>query len=235
MGTELFNQFENLLMQRIKHTGALTNFGEDSIRYDFFMSLIKTYNLKPFEIYLEQAIPSSQFIDKQNNNERKQGRQNYKPEVDLIVYPTESVSSGFVCEFSFFRKTKISKNQDKTGRHGKLLNDIYRLSLMKHHEKFKSFKHYLICVTDEEMINYGKENTRGPVPILISDNYSLCDNFLNSLKQTAKAKIDDKFYLKTKYLGITPTAKRILNKQFDTPSKWAIWVWEINIEMHKLN
>ena len=228
MKKELLDNFERLLIDRIKFFKNFTSFGEDSIRYDFFASLMKTFDLKPHEILLEQAIPETQFVNKEKTAELGRGRHDYKPEVDLIVYPSKFLNIGIVCEFAFFRKTVKSENQDKTGRHGKLLNEIYRLSLMKHHTNFNSLHHYLICITDDEMINYGKEGTRGSTPIAINDNYLLNDEFLNQLKQTARSKIDDKFYIMTKNLEITPIAKRVYRKEFSEPSKWAIWIWEVN-------
>jgi hypothetical protein len=218
MEKDLLDDFEKLLISRIDYFQNFKNFGEDSIRYDFFASLMKVFKLKPHEIFLEQAIPSSQFINKTKTVDQGRGRHDYKPEVDLIVFPSEFLKTGLVCEFAFFRKTEKSENQDKTGRHGKLLNEIFRLSLMKHHESFNAFNHYLICITDDEMMNYGKEGTRGATPISISDNYFLDDNYINQLKQTAKSKIDSKFHNKTKELNITPIAKRIYKKEFNTPS-----------------
>jgi hypothetical protein len=228
MEKQLLNNFESLLIDRIRHFKTFTSFGEDSIRYDFFASLMKSFELKPHEILLEQPIPDTQFVNKVKSETQGRGRHDYKPEVDLIVHPSEYLKTGIVCEFAFFRKTEKSENQDKTGRHGKLLNEIYRLSLMKNHEYYEGFNHFLICITDDEMINYGKEGTRGSTPIAISDKYLLNDDFLNQLKQTARTKIDDKFYNMTKNLGITPIANRVYCKEFSQPFKWAIWIWEVN-------
>jgi hypothetical protein len=230
MEEKLLKEFEVLLKERINYFKNFTSFGEDSIRYDFFASLMRTYDLKPHEILLEQAIPESQFVNKDKSVSLGRGRHDYKPEVDLIVPRLGLLQTGIVCEFAFFRGTEKSENQDKTGRHGKLLNEIYRLSLMKNYCDYNEFNHYLICITDNEMMNYGKEGTRGSTPIAISDSYSLDDNFLNQLKQTARTKIDDKFYNMTKKLGITPIAKRVHKKEFkdDKSADWAIWIWEVD-------
>ena len=160
MEKELIDDFERLLIDRIDYFQNFINFGEDSIRYDLFASLINIFNLKPHEILLEQAIPPTQFVNKEKASNQGRGRHEYKPEVDLIVFPTQYLKTGIVCEFAFFRKTEKSENQDKTGKHGKLLNEIYRLSLMKNHLDYKNFNHFLICITDNEMMNYGKEGTR---------------------------------------------------------------------------
>ena len=61
MKKELLDNFERLLIERINFFKNFTSFGEDSIRYDFFASLMKTFDLKPHEILLEQAIPETRF------------------------------------------------------------------------------------------------------------------------------------------------------------------------------
>lgn len=224
---KVIKEFEQILNDRINHFKNFNAFGEDSIRYDFFHAVMKMYDLKPFQLQLEYPIPNSQFEKKEKKEDSGRGRHDFKPEVDLLIDPSGNFKNGLICEFAYFRKPEKAKNQDKTGKHGKILNEIFRLSLMKNHPKFKEYKCLLICVTDEEMINYAKEGTRGATPIKIQEEYKLNQDFLGKLKNTAIDKIDLKFKSKIDELNIIPTAKRIYNIKSDS-GNWAIWIWEIN-------
>jgi hypothetical protein len=221
-------EFERIFTERILHYKNFNSFGEDSIRYDFFNALINIYNLKPYQFQLEFPIPIEQFENKIKKENSGRGRHEYKPEVDLLIDPINSFDVGIVAEFAYFRKPEKAKNQDKTGKHGKIFNEIFRLALMKNHQQFNNYKCYLICVTDDEMINYAKEGTRGSTPIGIQDEYLLNHDFLRKIKSTAIGKIDDKFKLKVAELSITPSAKRIFNIKSKSNLNWEIWVWEID-------
>jgi hypothetical protein len=222
----LFQEFSNQFQDRISHFKNFNSFGEDSIRYDFFNSVIQTFNLRPYELLLEYPIPNSQFEQKTLKQESGRGRHEYKPEVDLLIHPTKELRNGLIAEFAYFRKPEKATNQDKTGKHGKILNEVFRLSLMKHHTSFRNYNCYLICVTDSEMINYGKPGSRGSAPIGILDEYQLDEYFLQSLKSTALGKIDRKFINKANQLNITPIAKRTTIKSSNF--NWEIWIWEVN-------
>ena len=145
-------EFERIFTERILHYKNFNSFGEDSIRYDFFNALMNVYDLKSYQFQLEFPIPVNQFENKIKKENSGRGRHEFKPEVDLLIDPNKSFQIGFVAEFAYFRKPEKAKNQDKTGKHGKILNEIFRLSLMKNHNKFNNYKCYLICVTDDEMI-----------------------------------------------------------------------------------
>jgi hypothetical protein len=225
---KLISEFEKLFTERIEHFENFNSFGEDGIRYDFFNAVMNTYNIKPYQLQLEYPIPNTQFENKVNKETTGRGRHEFKPEVDLLIKPYENLQDGMIVEFAYFRKPEKAQNQDKTGKHGKILNEIFRLALMKNFEEFKDYKCYLICVTDDEMINYAKEGTRGATPIGIQDEYILSNDFLMKFKKTAYDKIDEKFKNQIVKLEITPTAKRIFNIVSTKKLNWGIWIWEVS-------
>ena len=242
---EFYNQFHEQVKERINAFGKMYHFGEDSIRYDFYHTAIKYFNLSPSNLILEQAIPPSQFQQKDRDfGKLKQGRHSDKPEFDLRIDQCNHLNQGVIVEFAYFRSTEISMNQDKTGRHGKLMNEIFRLALLKNYTNvngdllyndFSKYKCLLVCVTDSEMINYGN-NVRGRQSIPIQEKYRLDDSFISKFPQTARNAIKDIFYNKTKELNIIPIATRVFEK-YETPSnetssKWGIWIWEIDFSIN---
>ena len=58
---DVFSKFHELYTQRSKTLTPL-NMGEDSVRYDFFISLMDVYNLKPADLWLEYPIHSSLYM-----------------------------------------------------------------------------------------------------------------------------------------------------------------------------
>lgn len=239
---QLITNFHRQVKERIDKHKKLYSFGEDSIRYDFYHTAQHLFGLSPTDIILEQPLPSTQFTPKERDLAAlRQGRHIDKPEFDLRIDPTQQLNFGLLAEFAFFRKTEISDNQDKSARHGKLMNEIHRLALLKHYRNvednpvYKNFSNYkclLLCITDFEMIDYGF-GTRGRKAIPVQDNYRLTTQYLNEFPSTITDCIDDKFSSKVKSLRIIPTANRIFNlienATIDTP-KWATWVWQIDFE-----
>lgn len=235
---EFYERFHQQVKKRINKFNKMYFFGEDSIRYDFYHTAINYFNLHPIDLILEQAIPKSQFLQKERNFEiLKQGRHNDKPEFDLRIDPNEKLDKGLIVEFAYFRKTEISSNQDKTGRHGKLMNEMFRLALIKHFSNplneeiycdFTKYRCLLVCITDDEMINYG-QNTRGRKPTPILENYILSEEFISSFPDTIKNGINNMFFNQAKNFKIIPTAKRVYNKiDENNKTKWATWIWEID-------
>jgi len=242
---EFYNEFHKQVKQRIEKYKKLYSFGEDSIRYDFYHTALTYFKLLPTDLILEQAIPSSQFTPKERDTKSlKQGRHVDKPEFDLRIDASNNLKNGFLVEFAYFRKTEISQNQDKTGRHGKLMNEIHRLALLKHfrnvenEEIYKDFSDYLcllVCVTDDEMINYG-DNSRGRKSIPIKKEYELTDDFLMKFPETVKNSINGIFLKQVKALKIIPTAKKVFEKvepSNSTTPKWATWIWEVDYKLEK--
>jgi len=237
---DFYLDFHKQVQQRIYKYKKLYSFGEDSIRYDFYHTAITYFHLSPTDLILEQAIPSSQFTQKKRDETiPKQGRHADKPEFDLRIDASEHLKKGIIVEFAYFRETEISNNQAKTKNHGKLLNDIFRLALLKHFRNdanesiYKDFSDYLcllVCVTDNEMINYGT-NSKGTIPI--QKEYELTHNFITKLPKTAQECINEMFLRKVKEFNIFPTAKRVFEK--DEPAtrespKWTTWIWEVEFK-----
>jgi len=149
-------------------------------------------------------------------------------------------NQGLIIEFAYFRTPK-NATQDRTGKHGKLLNDIYRLGLLKsftnsdvntQYKNFTKYKCMFICVTDNEMIEYG-HNKRGRKTLPIQDEYTLCgDDFLNRLSKTTTDTIQQRFKSKVNELNLTIHAKRtffVMNNKNDNARKFATWVWEVSV------
>ena len=242
---EFYNEFHKQVKQRIERYKNLYSFGEDSIRYDFYHTVLTYFKLSPTDLILEQAIPQSQFTPKDRDTKTfKQGRHIDKPEFDLRIDASNNLKYGLLVEFAYFRKTEISKNQPKPGRHGKLMNEIHRLALLKHFrnkendEIYKDFSNYLcllVCVTDYEMINYG-HNGRGKKPIPIQKEYELTNDFIMKFPDTAKKSINELFSQQVKNLNIIPTAKKVFEKvepSNGTTPKWATWIWEVDYKLEK--
>jgi len=236
---ELFNRFKNLIELRLNHHGSFDSFGEDSIRYDFYISLMELYNIPPHKIILEQAIPNSQFIQTIRNRELlAQGRHTDKPEFDLRVDANDYLENGLLVEFAYFRTPKIGK-VDTSGSHGKILNEIHRLSLLKqfrniendrNYNDFSNYKCLLICVTDHVMLNYG-QGTRGRRPLLIQDEYYLNNTNIELYAPIIRNKIQKKFRDKIIQLNIVPTATRLIDLHIPFQNtEWGIWAWEVNYQ-----
>jgi hypothetical protein len=228
---ELFDLYRTFLTARLQAHGSFNSFGEDSIRYDFYIALMRLYGLEPHQIILEQPIPPTQFNQREREILRGRGRHEDKPEFDLRVDPAGLLNQGLIVEFGYFRAPELASNQDKSGKHGKLLNELFRLALLKNFALFNNYRCMFICVTDSDMINYGARGVQGPQALPIQGNYILDDNFLRILSDTSRKKIQDKFYDRTLELNIIPTAQRII--LLDTPAnnfigQWQLWAWEVD-------
>jgi hypothetical protein len=238
----LFNDFHQQVKRRTNKFGNFYSFGEDSIRYDFYHTAVSTFGLNPEDIILEQAIPSTQFSPKVRDlSTLKQGRHEDKPEFDLRIDPNGTLERGILAEFAFFRRTERSENQDRSGRFGKLLNEIHRLALLKNYSNenanrtyadFSSYRCLLVCVTDDEMMDYG--TFIGGQKVGIIDEFRLSKEFLSSMGKTIRDKIDRKFTQKVDALTIIPTAKRVFDieePKTSTLPRWATWVWEVDYQL----
>ncbi len=239
---EFYKSFHQQVKRRVDRYKKMHSFGEDSIRYDFYHTALNHFELDPTDLILEQAIPESQFTPTERDKEAsKQGRHSDKPEFDLRIDSNINHYNGLIVEFAYFRKTEISLNQGKTDRHGKIFNEIHRLALLKHFrnidnkEIYKDFSNYLcllVCVTDDEMINYGN-NVRGRKTIPIQADYELTEDYISQFPKTIKQGIKEMFSQKTKNLKIIPTAKRVfeLTEQNNQGNPiWATWIWEVTFK-----
>lgn len=229
---ELFQKYADLIAKRIEYNQGLKSFGEDSIRYDFCFALLNHFNLTPDKLRLEMEIPDSQYVRKKREKISTQGRNEEKPEIDLVLNPQNNTSPGLLVEFAFFRRQQASIAKPKL--HGKLLSDIVRLAMLKEKRKYVEYTSLMVCITDEEMINYGMPGTRGPSALPIQFEYKLSDEFLNKLTNTTKSEIDTRFLEKAKDKKLTPLAQRIFNEDYEfSNQKWALWVWEVGFDLHR--
>ena len=76
----LFQNFKILLEERLDRK-PLLSIGEDSIRYDFFVSLMDTYKFRASQIQIEVPINHQCFIPAKD----KISYRNEKPLIDLVV------------------------------------------------------------------------------------------------------------------------------------------------------
>ncbi len=232
---QLFEEFRELLNSRIRHHSGFTEFGEDSVRLDFCISLVKTLHIQPYQISLERPIPKGQFTPspKKKETPSARGRQEDKPEIDLVVDPLDNLANGLVVEFAFFRKSLQAANSPQTKQHAKLMNDILRLSLMKEYKDYRNYQHLMICLSDEEMIDYGATGKRGPKAMPIQKEYNFNEALLKQLLERKTLQFDPRFESMAKTKCIEAKAKLIyhsLTKSEGDISKWVIWIWEVGFE-----
>ncbi|EMQ95557.1 hypothetical protein D778_02391 [Xanthomarina gelatinilytica] len=241
---KFYETFHELVKKRVEKYNAFNVFGEDSIRYDFAFTAVNTYNLTSIDVILEQPMPKTQFINQIQINNQGQGRKNKKPEFDLRIDPKNKLKQGIIAEFAYFRRTAISKNQARPKNHGKILNDMFRLALLKHYTNeendtlysdFSKYKCLLVCVTDDEMIDYGIGGRNNTVPIQV-DYPSIDSAFLNTLTITSNKQIQPMFKDKLTDLNLIVNAKRVFCKEeastINLP-KWVTWIWEVDYSIIK--
>jgi hypothetical protein len=232
---KIFDQFFDNVSKRLDYQKDFTKFGEDSVRYDFFHAIQTVCQMDPHFFYLEHPFPETEFVRKKKIKKTGRGRKDEKPEFDLRIDATKSLTKGIVAEFGFFREP-ITAEPDSTGSMGKILNEISRLCLLKNYKDYKEHKALLIIVTDEKMIYYGKpykdgKKKRGIQPkVLIEDEIIVNEKLLSLLGVTMKKSIKQGFTKRLDKYKITPIAKRIYSRiELDPISnkEWGIWIWEI--------
>ncbi len=241
---KFYETFHELLKKRIEKYDAFNVFGEDSIRYDFAFTAVNTFNLTSVDVVLEQPMPKTQFINQIKTNNQGQGRKNNKPEFDLRIDPKNNLDQGIIAEFAYFRRTAISDNQACPKNHGKILNDMFRLALLKHYTNeendplysdFSKYKCLLVCVSDDEMIDYGIGGRYNTIPIQ-KDYPSIDSAFLNTLSLTTNKQLKSMFKAKIESLNITVRATRRFCKEETSTinlPKWVTWIWEVDYNVIK--
>src|SRR5688572_29761358 len=91
--------FRELFEQRYK-TISVLDLGEDSVRYDFFIALKDSLNLKPWQIQLEHAVHPKSFKPRENASRKR----DEKPQIDLW-FEDGKISMGV--EFAIFKRNKV--------------------------------------------------------------------------------------------------------------------------------
>lgn len=180
------------------------------------------------DVLLEFPIPNGQFTATCRENNGR-GRNADKPKVDLAILPCPTFSGGLFIEFSYFRCTAIAETQDRSGRHGKLMNDMFRLTCLKKYPQFQTARCLVICVTDSEMMEYGY-GVRGRTTLPIQKNYRLTPQFIKAQCPTIRNAVDIRFLSKAAVLNITPLATRLFTYTNRDIRPWAILVWEVKFE-----
>jgi len=231
---QVFDFYFNILKARID-SQTFQGFSEDSVRFDFCFSILSTSKeLSNTNFILEEPMPKGTYKPVVSAKERlsRQGRHDNKPEYDLSINPCSIMQHGLIAEFSFFRKGAISDVQALSKLHGKLINDIYRISLLKYHKPYREYPCYVICLTDSGMMNYGY-GSRGREAIPIQEEYDFRLFSIDTLPATIRNSINDMFTIRTKELSIVPTAKRVYTKVETVNSinePWTLWIWEVGFE-----
>ncbi|MCM3471023.1 hypothetical protein [Brevibacillus borstelensis] len=141
----IIKKFTNLLSERFNYNDLHTT--EDTVRYTFFASLLANEYIKPHEIILEFPHPGIP-----------------NKEVDTYI-PSIGGRKGIIAEFKYDRSTSSSTNSPRTMKAGKLLNDLFRLSLFNIDQHARK---WLIYLTDEEMDGYFSNAKNG-----LTDFYNL--------------------------------------------------------------
>ncbi|MDQ1855794.1 hypothetical protein [Chryseobacterium sp. WLY505] len=216
----LFENYKELLEERLNHK-TLLSIGEDSIRYDFFLALLKTYNLKPYQIEIEVALNPNCFIP--NLNEKS--KRSEKPMIDLVL----NTSSLKICaEFGLFRQNSNKDGTiDKTKRTVKMINDMIRASL---HSEFEANKSFFICVADKKMLGHKmRNNFIGKFP----SDYIISNDFIKHQLQQRTNKFDHRFLAVFSPLNKNIKSRVVYNeelKAINIKEETRLIIWETNLD-----
>jgi len=219
----VFERFKELFEKRYSSFSVL-DLGEDSVRYDFFYALMEKLNLEPFDIQLEYPLYAGTFIPRQNIKRKR----NEKPQVDLLI----NTNNKHLCvEFAFFKRNKVEGSPGNDTEYAfKILNDLMRLGLQSYFTKADA---YFVCVADEIML--GKQLRSRKLPKFPAEFYKFNHSELSTIAnnyKSAEKKIDKRFFLKLKEVGITIIAEKIFDKslasQINQMETRAL-VWKIRI------
>lgn len=217
---DLFNNFKKLFEERLSHK-TLLSIGEDSIRYDFFIALSQTYNLKPYQIEIEVPLNANCFVPK-NNSESKR---NEKPMIDLVV---KNSKLKICAEFGLFRQNTNEKGTiNKTARTIKMINDMVRASL---ESKFSDTKGYFICVADNKILGHKMRNN---FIEKFPSNYEITNEFLEHQLEQKTNKIDIRFLNVFMPMNKKIISKIVYNQQLSSKyikNETRIIIWQTQIE-----
>ncbi len=134
---EVLKEFSILLRNRLSSKIFST---EDSIRYTFFVALLKTTSITPDEVILEYPHPKISGA-----------------EVDTYI-PSTLERGGLIVEFKYDREIPSGKNLPRPQKAGKLFSDIYKLIKF---DVDPRASHWFIYLTDDEMRAYLRNERNG--------------------------------------------------------------------------
>lgn len=216
---ELIRTYKNLLEERLNRKPLLL-IGEDSIRYDFFASLIEIYGFRPSQIQIEVPINSQTFIPARE----KISFRNEKPLIDLVVDEPELKLSA---EFGLFRQNSNEEGTiNKTARLVKMLNDMIRVSLEAH---FTGTTGVFICVADHKMIGH---QIRSNIVERFPSNYRITNDIINHQLTQRTNKFDKRFLKVFQPLNREISSRLIVNELLQAQNvkhETRLLIWEVAI------
>lgn len=163
---EIFDLFAKYMILRFSNQIFTT---EDSVRYTFFISLLKSFCLKPEDIILEYPHPVIT-----------------KAEID--TYIPNYFAKPTALEFKYHRRIPSGRNVDRTGFSGALFADIKRLRLVVETSGARAF---FVYVCDDEMAGYLRNQRNGLRKFfLLPENKTLIldDEFFRGRAKTLRAR-----------------------------------------------
>lgn len=182
---KIYKEYVKLLERKIENRTKVnpeSKLNEDEMRYLFFHVFVKTKNLNPVEINLEE-----------NHYELKGAK------IDMCAY---CKGENYYFEFKYHRKMPKA-HSDKTYRSASIFKDILRLNSQARKGKCNAL---LIYLTEPEMINYFKHKKNGfnqfsDLPLY--SKYTLTKEFIEKRSKSFRKIIGSKLYNPNNYQSVT--------------------------------
>lgn len=206
---------------------SILDLGEDSVRYDFFISFMNSYGLQPHDIQMEYPVHPMSYLPNNNPNSKREEN----PQIDLFCsHPNKIITA----EFGLFkRNSNPDSSINETEKVFKMLNDMLRLSLNK--INFPSDP-YFVCIADSKIL--GKQMRKvvlPPFPSLIySFDYSDINEWIIKSK-SAKSIFDPRFSAKAAELKLSVNAKLIFNQRLNNPTQIVTNNLETRVLVYKID
>ena len=198
----------------------LLNFGEDSVRYDFFCAIAEILKLQPWQIQLEYAMNSDAYTLRAN----KDSKRKEKPMLDLII---DTAKINLCIEFALFRQNSNDDGDiNKTERTVKMVNDMIRLALESFYSKREA---YFICVADSKML---KHQLRSRVIGRFPSNYEIDAAKINTMSELKSGDFDERFVNKFKTLKSKIKSELICNQEIKAKKitlETRVLIWKITM------
>lgn len=207
---------------------SIITFGEDTFRFDFFLSVMETLDIPAHHIRLETPFSKECFVENKTHTEGR-GRKSSKPKYDLEIVSRDGSTLAAV-EFGLFKQTEIARVQDRSGRVGKLLNDFVRLSSLRLSPIHQKTNLYVVLLSDGEMMNYGK-GQRGKQTEPVFQDYQVTPEYRNGLSKTTQNGIDSRFWKLLDEKKQYPEAHMVkeISGKYGEHGQYQIAIWEIKL------
>ena len=207
MNNTLIN-FKNKFETRF-NSQSILNLGEDSVRYDFFISLMEENNLRPHHIQVEYPVNPNSYIPRNHINSKR----NENPQIDLYA---ELEGNTITAEFGLFkRNSNIEAAINTTEKQFKLLNDILRLSLNKIYLPNDA---YFICIADSKIIGAQMRGNILPAFPALEYNFNWLNinNWISNI-DSAKSVFDHRFVEKATLIQLEISSELVFNEIITSP------------------